>query len=334
MSRVGQVVIVSDIHEEQEYELDPVFLQEVIEGLSTAQKTLPCKYFYDEKGSQLFEAICATPEYYITRTECSIYECYAKEMSALIGSKALLLEPGAGSVKKIAMILENLTDPVGFLPMDISREILQHSSELLSKRFPTISIEPIVMDFLNKQQIHDVFSGLPVFSVASKRVIFFPGSTIGNFDPSDAVSFLKQFADNLHAGDGLLIGVDLVKSPSILEAAYDDVRGVTAQFNKNLLVRIDRELNASFSDGSFSHRAVFNRHKSRIEMHLVSDLEQKIYLNDTVVRFDKGETIHTENSYKYTVDDFASLAKKAGFRHEKVWKDGKSLFSVHYFSVM
>lgn len=310
------------------------FLAEVINGLSKSQKTLPCKYFYDEKGSQLFEAICDTPEYYVTRTECHIYETYAEEMSALMGDKVLLLEPGAGSVKKVGLLLDKLDAPAGFVPMDISEEILQYSSEILSERFPEISINPMVVDFLNKEQIHHIFSSLPAKPSVNKRVIFFPGSTIGNFDPEDAVIFLKQFSDNLQAGDGLLIGVDLVKETAILEAAYDDAAGTTAAFNTNLLHRIDRELDANIDSYSFNHRAIFNRDKSRIEMHLVSDEEQSVFIADKEFLFAQGETIHTENSYKYTVDTFSALAKRAGFRLDKVWTDNDSLFSVSYFSVV
>lgn len=310
------------------------FLAEVVSGLSKLQKTLPCKYFYDEKGSQLFEAICDTPEYYVTRTECDIYEKYADEMSALMGSKVLLLEPGAGSVKKVGLLLSKLDVPAGFVPMDISEEILKHSSKVLSEQFPAISVRPIVIDFLNKEQIHTIFSSLPTKPSVNKRVIFFPGSTIGNFDPEDAVAFLKQFSDNLQPGDGLLIGVDLVKDTAILEAAYDDVGGITAAFNTNLLHRIDRELDANMNSSSFNHRAIFNRDQSRIEMHLVSDDQQTLQIADNEFSFEQGETIHTENSYKYTIESFSELAERAGFCLDKVWTDNDKLFSVNYFSVV
>ena len=340
MLTVEQAVVEDDtddsVNESQKKEklLNQEFLAEVISGLSKPQKTLPCKYFYDAKGSQLFEAICDTPEYYVTRTECHIYERYAKEMSALMGDKVLLLEPGAGSIKKVGLLLDKLNAPAGFIPMDISEEILQFSSKTLSERFPAISISPIVIDFLNKQQIHNIFSTLPAKPSVNKRVIFFPGSTIGNFDPEDAVTFLKQFADNLQSGDGLLIGVDLVKDSAILEAAYDDADGITAAFNTNLLHRIDRELDANIYSSSFNHRAIFNRDKSRIEMHLVSDDQQLVHIADNEFLFEQGETIHTENSYKYTVDSFSELAKRAGFLLDKVWTDDDNLFSVNYFSVV
>jgi dimethylhistidine N-methyltransferase len=320
--------------EKQQELLKQEFLKEVVSGLSKSQKTLPCKYFYDEKGSKLFEAICDTPEYYVTRTECHIYEKYAEEMSALMGDKVLLIEPGAGSVKKVGLLLEKLKAPAGFVPMDISQEILEYSSKLLSARFPSISINPIVIDFLNKHQIYKIFSKLQAQASVNKRVIFFPGSTIGNFDPEDAVTFLKQFCDNLQSGDGLLIGVDLVKDTAILEAAYDDAAGITAEFNTNLLDRIDRELDASLYSGSFNHKAIFNRDKSRIEMHLVSDNEQSFNIGNKEFLFEEGETIHTENSYKYTVESFSMLAQKAGFSLQKVWKDDDDLFSVSYFSLI
>jgi L-histidine N-alpha-methyltransferase len=340
MLTVKQAVVENDtddsVNESQKKEklLNQEFLEEVVSGLSKPQKTLPCKYLYDAKGSQLFEAICDTPEYYVTRTECHIYERYAEEMSALMGDKVLLLEPGAGSVKKVGLLLDKLDAPAGFVPMDISAEILQFSSETLSERFPAININPIVIDFLNKQQIHHIFSTLPAKPSVNKRVIFFPGSTIGNFDPEDAVTFLKQFSDNLQSGDGLLIGVDLVKDTAILEAAYDDADGMTAAFNTNLLHRIDRELDANIHSSSFNHRAIFNRDKSRIEMHLVSDDQQLVQIADNEFLFEQGETIHTENSYKYTVDSFSELAERAGFLLDKVWTDEDSLFSVNYFSVV
>lgn len=324
----------SETERETEVSLNQEFLTEVICGLSKPQKTLPCKYFYDEKGSQLFEAICDTPEYYVTRTECAIYERYAEEMSALMGTKVLLLEPGAGSIKKVGLLLDKLNAPAGFVPMDISEEILQDSSKVLSQKFPDITVSPIVIDFLNKKQIYSLFSKLSVKPSVNKRVIFFPGSTIGNFDPDDAVSFLKQFSDNLQSGDGLLIGVDLVKDTAVLEAAYDDASGVTAAFNTNLLHRIDRELNTNIDSDAFNHRAVFNREKSRIEMHLVSDEQQSLYINDNQFSFESGETIHTENSYKYTIESFAQLASRAGFSLEKVWTDDDNFFSVNYFSVI
>lgn len=313
--------------------IDSTFLHDVLKGLSQPQKTLPCKYFYDEQGSQLFEAICATPEYYVTRTECAIYEQYAPAMAQKIGEKALIIEPGAGSVKKISYLLAALTKPVGFIPMDISPEILAESSKLLEQQFSHLDISPRVVDFSNEASLIAIFKQLPTKPLVNKRVVFFPGSTIGNFKPADAILFLKQFADSLQQGDGLLIGVDRVKDTDILEAAYDDQVGITADFNLNLLSRINKELNASFDLDQFSHKSVFNSRDSRIEMHLVSKRDQNVTIAEESVSFAKHETIHTENSYKYTQANFKALAAQAGFRFEQVWSDQQAFFSVYYFSV-
>lgn len=312
---------------------DEVFLTDVIHGLSQSQKQLPCKYFYDERGSQLFERICETPEYYVTRIECDIYQAYRQEMSALIGERALILEPGAGSVKKIGLLLERLDHPAGFIPMDISKEILEQSSDALAQQFPDLDVTPIVTDFLNADELKRVFSQLPSQPLANKRVVFFPGSTIGNFHPIEATQFLKQFADNLQPGDGLLIGVDLLKHIDILEDAYNDAEGVTADFNLNLLHRIKHELNGEFLMEGFTHKALFNDKQNRIEMHLVSEKEQYMQISSKRFHFDKGETIHTENSYKYSAEMFTDLARQAGFCLEKTWSDPQNLFSVSYLVV-
>lgn len=317
----------------EENNIDDTFLDDVLSGLSQTQKTLPCKYFYDEQGSQLFEAICETPEYYVTRIECEIYERFADEMAEYIGDKALIIEPGAGSVKKISYLLSALSQPVGFIPMDISPEILDESSKALQQRFPYLDISPRVVDFSDQASLTAIFNQLPAKPLVNKRVVFFPGSTIGNFKPADAVMFLRQFSKNLHRGDGLLIGVDRVKDHQVLEAAYDDQAGITADFNLNLLARINRELDASFDIEHFSHKAVFNPRDSRIEMHLVSERDQNVTIAGSSVAFTKHETIHTENSYKYTQANFKALGAEAGFRFERVWTDQQALFSIYYFSV-
>ena len=314
-------------------QVDTLFLNDVIQGLGKVQKTLPCKYFYDEQGSLLFEKICDTPEYYVTRSECYIYEKYASAIAGLIGKKALIVEPGAGSVKKIELLLEKLDDPAGFIPMDISEEMLHLSSDALAKRFPDLDISPVVTDFLDKEALKHIFSQLSTKPLVDKRVVFFPGSTIGNFHPHDAECFLKQFSQNLQPGDALLIGVDLVKDIAVLESAYNDTAGTTADFNLNLLQRINRELEGDFSLKHFDHQAVFNEGKSRIEMHLVSTEEQQVRIADQVVSFNKNETIHTENSYKYSVSMFRELAKKAGFSLQHNWYDDQQLFSVYYLTV-
>ncbi len=331
MSSATQSSVMNEVF--GEFEVDKEFLDDVLEGLSQSPKTLPCKYFYDERGSLLFEKICETPEYYVTRTECKIYKDCADEMSALIGERALIIEPGAGSVKKIGLLLEKLQQPAGFIPMDISEEILQGSSQALASQFPEVDINPIVVDFLNADELHAIFAQLPSQPLVNKRVIFFPGSTIGNFSPSEAKQFLMHFSDNLQVGDGLLIGVDLVKDTDVLEDAYNDAANITADFNLNLLHRINNELGGNFPLNSFSHKAIFDREKGRIEMHVVSNESQQIDIADQSFSFHENETIHTENSHKYSVQQFSELAQKAGFKHEKTWQDEESLFSVNYFSV-
>lgn len=312
------------------YDLDEEFFGNVVTGLSQSQKTLPCKYFYDERGSQLFEQICETDEYYVTRTELSLYQQHAQDMAELIGERALIIEPGAGSVKKVGLLLARLNNPAGFIPMDISQEILTESSEVLAQQFPEIDINPVVIDFLDEEKLSDVFLQLPKQPLANKRVIFFPGSTIGNFHPSEAQVFLKRFADNLESGDGLLIGVDLVKNERVLEDAYNDKAGITADFNLNLLHRINNELEGDFELDSFYHQAIFNQEKSRIEMHIFSAKNQQVQVGDQYFDFSKDESIHTENSYKYSVDSFQKVALAANFKLKETWIDDDELFSVHY----
>ena len=309
------------------------FLADVIQGLSRTPKTLPCKYFYDERGSLLFEDICETPEYYVTRVETAIYQEFSHAIAELIGEEALLIEPGAGSIKKVAYILRALKKPAGFVPMDISEEILAHSSKTLQDVFPELDITPMAVDFLDKAALKTIIEQLPQKPLVNKRVLFFPGSTIGNFNPDDAQLFLGQFANYLNPNDGLLIGVDLVKDSSRLEAAYNDSSGKTADFNKNLLLRINNELGGNFSTSNFEHKALFNRQHSRIEMHLISNQNQTVSIADHDFNFSTNETIHTENSYKYTKDAFIELANRAGYQSEQVWIDKQSLFSVHYLSV-
>ncbi|MFT7222617.1 MAG: L-histidine N-alpha-methyltransferase [Cellvibrionaceae bacterium] len=313
--------------------LDNTFFNDVVDGFSKSQKTLPCKYFYNKKGSQLFEQICETPEYYVTRTECKIYQDYGEEMAAIIGEKALLIEPGAGSVKKIALLLGHLDQLVGFIPMDISQEILRSSAEALTKLFPRIDVMPLVADFLDTQVLENFFIDLPKASLVKKRVIFFPGSTIGNFHPQEAADVLNNFSDNFSSGDGLLIGVDLVKDRHILESAYDDKAGITAEFNLNLINRIANELDSDINSEYFSHRAVFNSTDQRVEMHLVSKRQQTVMVANESFLFSKGETIHTENSYKYDLENFRSLVNDAGFIHRSSWVDQNKWFSVHYLEV-
>ncbi|WP_444995267.1 L-histidine N(alpha)-methyltransferase [Aliikangiella sp. IMCC44359] len=301
------------------------FIDDVIEGLSKKPKTLPCKYFYDETGSKLFEDICDVQEYYITRTEIKLLEKIKFELSDMIGKKAVIIEPGAGAGRKIQNLLETLDSPSTYVPIDISADFLFYSAEKIKHKFPDVNIMPIQGDFTesirwqgNQEQ--------------RNRVVFFPGSTIGNFTPQQAESFLKNQVKLVGSQGALLIGVDLVKSNERLEAAYNDKQGVTAQFNKNLLTRINTELGGNFDLQQFSHHAFFNEEKSRIEMHLKSDKQQSIKINQQIFKFEEGENIHTENSYKYSINSFIQLAKKAGLKSQKYWVDESNLFSIHFLT--
>ncbi len=303
------------------------FLSDVLEGLQRPQKTLPAKYFYDEAGSQLFEAICELEEYYPTRTEVAIMQRTIDEIVALLGPRCLLIEYGSGSSLKTRILLDRLTDPAGYVPIDISGDFLQEVAATLAADYPDLRIEPVAADYTRPFALPDIQPP------PRRRVVYFPGSTIGNFEPSGAAAFLKRAARVCGPGGGLLIGVDLQKDIRVLEAAYDDARGVTASFNKNMLTRINRELGADFDLGRFAHRALYNRSEGRIEMHLVSQQAHAVTISGRRIDFDRCETIHTENSYKYTPAQFARLAARAGFVQERVWTDEASYFSVQYLTV-
>jgi dimethylhistidine N-methyltransferase len=297
------------------------FLADVLAGLLGPRKTLPCKYFYDEEGSALFERICELDEYYPTRTELGILRRHGGEMAAALGPRCLLVEYGSGSSTKTRLLLERLDDPAAYVPVDISREHLLRSAEALCARHPHLPVIPVCADFTQPFE-------LPPVPRAARRAAFFPGSTIGNFGPAEARKFLAQIAEQCGRGGVLLIGVDLRKSPAILEPAYDDALGVTAEFNRNLLRRINRELGADFDLAGFDHRALWNAVDGRVEMHLVSRREQAVQLGGCRIRFARGESIHTESSHKYELAGFAALARSAGFEVERVWTDPARLFSV------
>lgn len=304
------------------------FLEDVWAGLSAPRKTLPCKYFYDDEGSALFEKICATDEYYVTRTEMAIFQHSATDMARFIGPQAQIIEPGAGALKKISLLLAALEAPAAYIPLDISADFLQRACRPLQRRFPELDICPLALDFSDTAALTEAL--FHSAAAPGQRVIFFPGSTIGNFAPAAAQAFLAGMAAALQPGDGLLIGVDLLKSASILEAAYDDAQGMTAAFNKNLLRRINTELGGELELDNFSHQALFNRQQSRVEMHLRSKRDHCARVAGRPFQFRGGETIHTENSYKYSVEGFTQLAGEAGFVAEGLWLDEEKLFSVHY----
>lgn len=294
-----------------------------MEGLNKSQKSLSSKYFYDERGSELFEQICDLDEYYPTDAELEILKNYSDEISEVIGPHSLIIEFGSGSSTKTRLLLQELNDIAGYIPVDISRDFLFEEAEKLRSEFPDLDIKPIAADYTKPFE-------LDVNGHAEKRVIFFPGSTVGNFTPNEARAFLAQSADLLKHGGGLLIGVDLKKDPEILNKAYNDSQGVTAEFNLNVLRRINRELNGNFNIGAFRHRAFYNEEEGRVEMHLVSLENQTVSVAGRKIDFKKGEMIHTENSYKYTVEEFKDLISER-YSLKNTWLDSDERFSVHYF---
>ena len=299
---------------------------EVVDGLMREQKVLPAKYFYDHIGSQLFEQITHQPEYYPTRTEIAILENYRTEIARSIGDVHTLIEYGSGSSRKIQMLLETFTHLDTYMPIDISKDFLMESARQLSERYPALHIKAVCGDY--SQSI-----SLPV-EESQKRVIFFPGSTIGNFEPEEAMRFLRHSSRILEVGDGFLIGVDLKKSTDVLERAYNDAAGVTAAFNLNMLTHLNQMLDGTFDITRFEHHAFYNEEKGRIEMHLRSQLDQLVQVGDVTVPFKQGETIHTENSYKYSKEEFETLARQSGFHPVNCWMDSDERFSVHYLEKM
>lgn len=299
------------------------FEDDVLEGLKKNQKSLPSKYFYDERGSELFEKISNLDEYYLTDAELEILQNHSEEISETIGPNSLIIEFGSGSSKKTRLLLKELNDIAGYVPVDISRDFLFEEAEKLRGEFPDLDITPIAADYTTSFEIN-------VNGHAERRVIFFPGSTIGNFTPDQARDFLFQSADLLKENGGLLIGVDLKKDPDLLNKAYNDSEGVTAEFNKNLLLRINRELDGDIDPDQFKHRAFYNKELGRIEMYLMSLENQAVNIAGEKIDFKKGEMIHTENSYKYTVEEFEELISEK-YSLKKTWLDSKERFSVHYF---
>jgi len=303
------------------------FLEEVTEGLSRPVKALPPKYFYDERGAGLFDAICELPEYYLTRAELAIMRDHAGEMARQLGPGCAVIEYGSGSGRKTRLLLQALS-PVAYVPIDISREQLQATAKEIAAEFPGLPVTAVCADYSR-------FSGLPPLTGAPprRRVVYFPGSTIGNLTPAEAAGFLANACRLAGPGGGMLVGVDLKKDAARLNAAYNDARGVTADFNLNLLARINRELGANFDLAAFRHRAFYNETAGRIEMHLVSLAEQRVRIGRAEFAFRDGETIHTESSYKYSVEEFRALARRAGFEARECWTDGERQFAVHYLAV-
>jgi dimethylhistidine N-methyltransferase len=302
------------------------FMDEVLKGLNKKQKELSPKFLYDQRGSELFEKITTLPEYYVTRTEISILNQYAFEMADVVGEEAVLVEYGSGSSTKIKLLLNHLPNLSAYMPIDISKEFLKQSAEALAREYHALKIIAICADYTSAFK-------LPEIGSHSKKVAFFPGSTIGNFDPLYAQKFLRKISRTLGKGDGLLIGVDLRKDRQVLYNAYNDAQGITAAFNLNMLTRINNELGANFKLSQFKHRAFYNEEFGRIEMHIESLKDQNVAIDGKTFSFKQNETIHTENSYKYTIHEFQTMAKESGFKAAEVWTDENEWFSVHYLTV-
>lgn len=305
--------------------LDPaVFRDDVVRGLSRPNRAIPSKYFYDAAGSQLFDAICELDEYYPTRTEAAIMAEHAEEMAALLGSDLRLVEFGSGSSVKTRVLLNNLIDPLTYVPVDISEDHLLATAGALAAEYPLLDVAPLMADFTAPLKLSAAEVG------TSRTCVYFPGSTIGNFQPAEALEILRSIADCCGQHGGLLIGFDLQKSSEVIEAAYNDTNGVTAEFNKNVLRRINRELDGDFDVDQFDHLAFYNESAGRIEMHLVSCRVQSVRVADLDFHFQWGETILTEYSHKYTLDRFSEMAAQAGWTSRRVWTDDREYFAVMY----
>jgi dimethylhistidine N-methyltransferase len=297
---------------------------DILAGLLAEQKRIAPKYFYDERGSELFDEICALPEYYPTRTELRIMDAHAADIATLVGPQASVIEFGAGSNLKVRQLLDALEEPAAYVPVEISADYLAKQAEDLARDYPDVHIQPVFADFTQPFE-------LPRHPVEPRRnLVFFPGSTIGNFSRDEAVDLMRVMRAEAKPDGALLIGVDLKKDPDIIRAAYNDSRGVTAEFNLNVLRRLNRELGAGFDLSKFRHEAVYDKAAGRIEMRLVSMENQVVPIAGQAVPFERGEYIITEHSHKYSLDEFRALARTAGFVPCTSWTDERRLFSVHF----
>ncbi len=302
------------------------FRRDVIKGLNREQKTLPCKYLYDARGSRLFDEICEVPEYYLTRTELAIMDEEAHNIASEIGPEAVLIEYGSGSSLKTRMLLDALDDPVAYVPVDISQTHLSQSAAAIAEEYPAINVVPVCADFTKPFELPYELSHY------DRRVVYFPGSTIGNLTPRRTCKLLRQIRDLTGDAGGLLVGFDLQKDRDLLEAAYDDAAGVTSEFSLNLLQRINRELSGDFELDQFRHQATYNDVAGRIEIELVSQCEQSVEVSGRSFTFDAGESILTEYSHKYTVEGLQSLAARSDFGVSRVWTDDRNWFGVAYLT--
>ena len=303
---------------------------EVIAGLSRPQKTLPCKLFYDERGSQLFDRICELPEYYPTRTELQILRDRAADIAAAVGPRAAIVEYGSGSSLKTRVLLDHCEDVAAYVPIDISRAHLLAAARAIATRYPDVVVRPVCADYTRAFSLPDLADLSPANTVA-----YFPGSTIGNFEPAQAVSFLRSMRETCGDDSHLLIGVDLKKDPAVLHAAYNDASGTTAAFNLNALAHLNREIGSDFDVAAFAHYAFYDPRAGRMEMHLVSRRDQHVSLGGGAsVAFASGESIHTESCQKFTLASSARLADAAGYRQQAVWTDVDERFSVQWFAAV
>lgn len=298
------------------------FLEDVLQGLGSTPKAISPKYFYDARGSELFEAICGLPEYYPTRTELALTRDCAADIAAAVGAGCLLIEFGSGASLKTGLLLRTL-HPAAYVPVDIAADALKAAATRVAQQFPDLPVVAVCADYMQPLEVP------ALKDIAAPRLIYFPGSTIGNLTPAEALEFLRRARELAGRGGAMLVGVDLKKDPQRLHAAYNDAQGVTAEFNLNLLRRINRELGADFDPGLFRHVAFYDAAAGRIEMHLESRVGQTVTVAGQRFVFAAGERLHTENSCKYSVAEFQRLAQSAGYAAEKVWVDGEALFSLH-----
>lgn len=310
----------------EDADTDSSFARDVIAGLSARPKRLPPKYFYDETGAQLFERITALPEYYLTRCELEILRERARDIAQFFPAPSALVEFGSGSSKKMRILLAAAPAIAAYVPVDISSQMLVQEAQELRRDYPRLAVLPVEADFTKP------FT-LPAAAAGMAHTGFFPGSTIGNFEPHEASAFLRNAANILGRGAILIIGADLIKPADVLNAAYNDAQRVTAQFNLNLLTRINRELGGTFQLSTFEHHAFYNRERHRVEMHLASLKRQKVKVAGETIEFRTGETIHTENSYKYSVESLAALARGVGWFPLAAWTDARKFFSIQAFKL-
>jgi dimethylhistidine N-methyltransferase len=306
---------------------ESAFLRDVLHGLSRPHKRLPCKYFYDRAGGALFEEICRLDEYYPTRCELDILQRHGSAIADAVGANAVLIEYGSGSSRKTRLLLERLREPAAYVPVDINAEQLRQTAWQLARRYPRLEVRAVEADFTQSFE-------LPFLKrQPARRVVYFSGSTLGNFEPAAARRLLTGIARLCGRGGGLLIGIDLKKDPRLLHAAYNDRHGVTAAFNRNLLARINRELNADFALDAYDHYAFYNPQRGRMEMHLVSRISQTVHIDNRAFALQASESICTEYSHKYSLPDCERLAEDAGMRVRAVWLDEERRFSVQYWSI-